>query len=67
MYFPQLTTPGAGFSTSTYLFWAYRELGRIAASALKVQDDGKLALQPKVALKPQPALCVRPKLRPEPC
>lgn len=67
MYFPQLTTPGAGFSTSTYLFWAYRELGRTAASALKVQGDGTLALQPKVALNPQPALCVRPKLRPEPC
>lgn len=67
MYFPQLTTPGAGFSTSTYLFWAYRELGRTAASALKLQADGTLVLQPRVALKHQPANCVRPKLRSEPC
>lgn len=67
MYFPQLTTPGAGFSSSTYLFWAYRELGRIAASTLKLQKDGTLALQPRVALKPQPVNCVRSKMRPEPC
>lgn len=67
MYFPQLTTPGAGFSTSSYMFWAYRELGRTAASALKVQPDGTLALQPQVTIKPQPAMCVRAGLRPELC
>ena len=67
MYFPQLTTPGAGFSTSTYLFWAYRELGRTAASALELQADGTLELKPLEPSKPQPAICVRPKLRPETC
>lgn len=67
LFFPQLTTPGAGFSSSSYMFWAYRELGRTAASALKLQPDGTIALQPRIKLKPQQADCVRPDLRPVPC
>lgn len=67
MYFPQLTTPGAGFSTSTYLFWAYRELGRTAAANLKLLPDGTLELKQNVVLATQPVNCVRPNLRPEPC
>jgi len=51
MAFPHLTTIKAGFSTSSYLFWAYRELGRIAALTLTVQNDGTLSLEPKQALK----------------
>lgn len=67
MYFPQLTTPGAGFSASTYLFWAYRELGRTAAANLRLLPNGSLALKPEVVMRSQPVNCVRPKLRPEPC
>ncbi len=67
MYFPQLTTTGAGFSSSTYLFWAYRELGRSAAAMLALSPEGTLELRPGVELKPQAVNCVRPGLRPEPC
>ncbi len=67
MYFPQLTTSGAGFSASTYLFWAYRELGRTAAANLKLMPDGSLSLSSEVVPSPQPVNCVRPGLRPDSC
>jgi hypothetical protein len=46
MVFPHLSTAGATYNSSSYLFWAYRELGRMVSSTL-VWDDtngGHLAL-----------------------
>ncbi|MNJ64497.1 hypothetical protein D3C77_604510 [compost metagenome] len=57
LYFPQLPTAGAAFNSSTYLFWAYRELGRTAASALQLKADGTLGLKPDTVIKDQPLLC----------
>lgn len=57
MYFPHLTTMGSGYNMSTYLFWAYRELGRTAASTLIRQPDGTLALRHGIMLKPQKTVC----------
>ncbi|WP_198325361.1 patatin-like phospholipase family protein [Pseudomonas alkylphenolica] len=57
LYFPQLPTAGAAFNSSTYLFWAYRELGRTAASALQIKADGTLGLKPGTVIKDQPLLC----------
>lgn len=44
MYFPQLSTVGATFNSSSYLFWGYRELGRMLASNLKVNEFGRIEL-----------------------
>lgn len=38
--FPHISTVGAGFNSSTTLFWAWRELGRTASSLLEKTDDG---------------------------
>jgi hypothetical protein len=47
MVFPQLSTPGAQYNSSSYLFWAYRELGRMLASNLvwTDADGGQLQLK----------------------
>lgn len=39
MLFPQISTAGLTVNSSTYLFWAYRELGRTAGRAMK-WDEG---------------------------
>lgn len=38
--FPHISTMGAGFNSSTTLFWAWRELGRTASSLLELTDKG---------------------------
>jgi hypothetical protein len=40
MVFPHLSTPGATYNASSYLFWAYRELGRMVSSELSWTDAG---------------------------
>jgi len=47
MHFPHLSTPGATYNASSYLFWAYRELGRMVSSELSwtEADGGNLALR----------------------
>lgn len=67
LYFPHLTTMGAGFSASSYLFWAYRELGRTAASGLQLQDDGTITLKPGTSLEPQKVRCFDGENKPGPC
>lgn len=67
MYFPQLSTPGAAYSSSTYLFWAYRELGRSAASLLQVDESGALRLKAGTVVKNQQLLCAKEKLSAVPC
>lgn len=67
MYFPQLTTAGAAYNSSTYLFWAYRELGRTAASALQVGANGSLQLKPGTIISDQPILCEKEGMSAVPC
>lgn len=40
--FPQLETVGSTFYNSSYLFWAFRELGRSAALRVELNERGEL-------------------------
>lgn len=66
MVFPYLSTVGATFNSSTYLFWAYRELGRMVMAKLAWTDEngGQLKLDPAVKQCEQYALKVRKGRRP---
>ncbi|SFB69112.1 patatin-like phospholipase family protein [Collimonas sp. OK412] len=44
MIFPQLGTVASTYNSSSYLFWGYRELGRMLASHLSVNTVGHLEL-----------------------
>lgn len=58
MHFPQLRTQQSTLDLSSYLFWGYRELGRMVASKL-VWDDaggGRLRLDPAVVPCKQEAI-----------
>lgn len=61
--FPQLSTAGVTYNASSYLFWAYRELGRYAGAKLKsATDDVSKVLSgiKYVSITPQ---CIQPELR----
>lgn len=45
MLFPQLGTVGTTYNSSSYLFWGYRELGRMLASNLSVNASGRIELK----------------------
>ena len=45
MLFPQLSTVTTTANSSSYLFWGYRELGRMLAAYLHVTDDGRVELR----------------------
>jgi hypothetical protein len=71
MVFPHLSTVGAQYNSSSYLFWAYRELGRMLSSNLVWTDaeGGRLELKRKTPQCSQKAMTYiakqRPKTRPE--
>ena len=44
MHFPQHITVGTTLNSSSYLFWGYRELGRMLAANLRVDAAGRLEL-----------------------
>ncbi|MDP2906666.1 MAG: patatin-like phospholipase family protein [Nanoarchaeota archaeon] len=43
--FPHLSTMGSTWNASTPLFWAWRELGRFAASLMTINKEGKLSIR----------------------
>lgn len=45
MFFPQLSTVSTTANSSSYLFWGYRELGRMLSANLRVNDVGRLELR----------------------
>jgi len=51
MLFPQLGTVATTANSSSYLFWGYRELGRMLASHLRVSDTGRLELRNDIQCK----------------
>jgi hypothetical protein len=64
MYFPQLSTVSTTANSSSYLFWGYRELGRMLGTNLWVNDAGRLELRDDRQCK-QEALQRRSGRRPE--
>ncbi len=45
MLFPQLSTVQTTANSSSYLFWGFRELGRMVGSNLKVNSAGRIELR----------------------
>lgn len=67
MIFPHLSTAGSTYNSSSYLFWAYRELGRMVASTL-VWDEtngGQLALAAGTVEQQQKMCDYLPNRRPQ--
>lgn len=71
LYFPQLETPSSTLKSSTYLYWAYRALGRSAAKHVKYVEPAKSGQSGSLEMTQarscqQPALCAAEsgKLRP---